>query len=336
VPDVVRSAGWAAMASPEVSVVVATCDRAAYLPSLIAALEAQRADVAFEVVVVDDGSGDATWDVLAALARGTSLPLTAVRMAGNSGAGTARNRGVAVSRAPLLAFTDDDCLPTAGWVAALRSAFTRDDDVVVVQGRTRPESTPAPGPWARSLWVERASPWMETCNIAYRREAYDAVGGFDEHDPLFGRSGKGFGEDTWLGHRVLAAGGRRTFCAGAVVEHRWRTGSFAGHVAERRLMRDFPQLAARVPEVAAACWSGVFLSRRTAAVDAAVVAVVAAAVGRRPVLLLGTLPWLRSAWGPASARRGPLPLRLLQGAVADVAGLAALVEGSVRHRRLVL
>ena len=177
---------------------------------------------------------------------------------------------------------------------------------------------------------------METCNIAYRRHAYEAVGGFDEDDRLFGRSGKGFGEDTWLGHRVLAAGGRREFSTEAVVRHRWRTGTFASHVAERRLMRDFPQLAARVPEVASSCWGGVFLSRRTAAVDAAVLAVAGAVLTRRPVLLLGVLPWLRSAWRPARARRGPLPLRLAQGAVADVAGLAALVEGSVRHRRLVL
>ena len=53
-------------------------------------------------------------------------------------------------------------------------------------------------------------------------------------------------------------------------------------------------------------------------------------------LLLGAAPWLRSAWGPARARRGPLPLRLAQAATADVVGLAALAYGSARERRLVL
>lgn len=334
-PDVVRSPGWTTAGPPAVSVVVATHERAHLLPALVAALEAQSVDVPYEVVLADDGSTDGTWAVLGELAEGTRLPLAAVRLQDNAGAGTARNRAVALARGPLLAFTDDDCLPTDGWLAALVLALA-DDEVVLVQGRTEPEPVPAPSAWARSLWVTGPTPWLETCNVAYRRSAFEGVGGFDEQDALFGRSGKGFGEDTWLGHRVLAAGGRRAFCPDAVVHHRWRPSTFAGHVAERRLMRDFPQLAARVPEVADACWGRWFLSPRTAAVDTATVAVLAAAATRRPVLLLGTLPWLGHAWGPARSRRGPLPVRLAQAAVADLAGLAALLEGSVRHRRALL
>ena len=64
--------------------------------------------------------------------------------------------------------------------------------------------------------------------------------------------------------------------------------------------------------------------------------VVAAAVTRRPATLVGVLPWLRTAWRPARARRGPVALRLAQAAVADLAGLAALARGSAEHRRLVL
>lgn len=332
-----RSPAWARDGAPAMTVVVSTLDRAHYLPGLLAALERQEGAPAFEVVVVDDGSKDRTQAVLAECVPTTPLALTAIRLPVNSGAGVGRNRGVAAGRAPLIAFTDDDCLPTPGWVAGLVAAFA-DEDVVVVQGRTEPEPVEPPGTWARSLWVTAPTPWLETCNVGYRRAAYDAAGGFDEQDPLFRRGGRGqgFGEDTWLGHRVLAGGGRRVFAPEAVVHHRWREGSFVDHVRERRLMRDFPRLAQRVPAVADATWGGIFLSRRTAAVDLAVASLAAAALSGRAAPLVGVVPWLRTAWGPARDRRGPLALRLGQAAVADLAGLVALTRGSAEHRRIVL
>ena len=335
--ETVCSAGWGDAPAAEVTVVVSSVDRADFLPGLLAALEAQEAAAEFEVVVADDGSRDGTWQVLTGLARSTSLPFAALRLPVTSGAATGRNAAVAHGRARVVAFTDDDCLPTPGWLGRLCEPFT-DAGVVVVQGRTEPEPVAAPGAWARSLWVTAPTPWLETCNIAYRRSAFDSVGGFDEQHPLFNRSrsGNGFGEDTWLGRRVLAAGGARVFAAQAVVHHRWRPSTFAAHVGERRRMRDFPELVRCTPGVAATCWGGVFLSRRTAAVDLAAASVAIGLATRRPVLLLGVLPWLRTAWGPARDRRGPLLLRLAQGAVADLAGLAALAEGSVRHRRVVL
>lgn len=332
-----RSSAWDRAPAPAVSVVVSTLDRAHLLPGLLAAVERQQGAPPFEVVVADDGSTDTTWQVLTGLAATTPLALAAVRLPHNAGAGAGRNRGVAASRAPLIAFTDDDCLPAPDWLAGLAGAFAA-ADVVVVQGRTEPQPVDPPGTWARSLWVTTATPWLETCNVGYRRSAYEAVGGFDETDPLFGRGGRGrgFGEDTWLGSRVLARGGRRVFAADAVVHHRWREATFADHVRERRLMRDFPLLARRVPEVADATWGGVFLSRRTAAVDLAAASLAAAALLRRPSLAVGALPWLRTAWRPARQRRGPVALRLAQAAVADAAGLAALARGSVEHRRLLL
>ena len=334
-PDVLRSAAWQDAPRPAVSVAVSTFGRARFLPRLLASLEQQQDAPAFEVVVADNASTDDTWQVLQRLVDATPLALTAVRVPVNRGAGAGRNAAVEACRGDVLAFTDDDCLPTPGWLAAL-ARLLDDADVVLVQGRTEPEPGPAPGTWARSVWVSGPTPWLETCNIAYRRRAFDAAGGFRVDERLLGKGGRAFGEDTWLGHRVLAGGGRRAFADDAVVHHRWLPGTFADHLRERRVMRGFPALAAQVPAFADACWHGVFLSRRTAAVDLAVVSAVAAAATRRPVPLLGVLPWLRTAWQPARARRGPVALRLAQAAVADVAGLGALLRGSVEHRRLLL
>jgi hypothetical protein len=66
-------------------------------------------------------------------------------------------------------------------------------------------------------------------------------------------------------------------------------------------------------------------------------AVLATLATRRPALLLGTVPWMRRVLPVARFRTGrPLAFRLAQEAVADAVGLASLLEGSVRHRRLVL
>jgi glycosyltransferase involved in cell wall biosynthesis len=337
VSTVVSSRAWERDPAPEVTVVVSSYRRRDYLAGLVSALQAQHGAPPYEVVVVDNGSDDGTWPVLSALVTASPIPMAALRLATNVGPGPARNRAVALGRGQLLALTDDDCLPTPGWLAGLVAAFA-DPQVSVAQGRTEPEPGPAPGPWARSVWVTGPTVWFETCNVAYRRTAYDAVGGFDEADPAFARErgGRPFGEDAWLGGRVVARSGRSAFVPEAVVRHRWLPGSYRDHLAERRHMRGFPALAARLPAVADSCWHGIFLSRRTAAVDLAVMSAVTALTTRRPALLLGTLPWLRTAWGPARARRGSLPLRLAQGAGADLMGLAALAEGSVRHRRVVL
>lgn len=332
-PDVLCSDAWHGPDRAEVSVVVSSYDRAAWLPGLLAALEHQDDPPAFEVVIADNGSTDGTWDVLTDLVAAATGAVCAVRVPVNRGAGAGRNRAVAAARGPVLAFTDDDCLPSPSWLRRLVAPLA-DPDVGLVQGRTEPEPGPAPGTWARSVWVTGPTPWFETCNIAYRRAAYDAAGGFDER-PGFGPTGRAFGEDTALGHRVLAAGGRAAFAPDAVVHHRWHPATFADHLAERRVLRDFPRLAAEVPGLGLG-WGGVFLSRRTAAVDLAVAAAVTAVATRRAAPLLGVLPWLRTAWAPARARRGPLPLRLAQAAVADTAGLLALAHGSVEHRRLLL
>lgn len=333
-PDVLCSDAWHRQPAPEVSVAISSYGRATLLPGLLAALEQQHDAPPFEVVIADNGSADGTWNVLTELVAGTASAVCAVRLPVNRGAGAGRNGAVAATRGPVVAFTDDDCLPSRAWLRRLVAPLA-DPEVALVQGRTEPEPGPAPGPWARSVWVTGPTPWFETCNIAYRRAAYEAAGGFDERNHGFGPGRRAFGEDTVLAHRVLTAGGRPAYAADAVVHHRWHAGTFADHLAERRVLRDFPRLAAEVPGLGLG-WSGVFLSRRTAAVDLAVAAVATAAVTRRAAPLLGVLPWLRTAWAPARDRRGPLALRLAQGAVADLTGVGALARGSLEHRRLLL
>lgn len=199
------------MSHPTFSIVVATYNRAVNLPRLVAALDAQRTDAPYEVLIVDNGSLDATTEVVHTLAKSTTRSLVGLRIDRNAGPAPARNLGWRTARGRYVAFTDDDCVPTEGWLAALIPHLER---VSFVQGRTLPNPDQAhlSGPFSRTVRVEEENGFYETCNIAYRREVLKRIGGLDE-------SFRMAGEDTDLAWRALAQGATSTFAADAVVHH---------------------------------------------------------------------------------------------------------------------
>ncbi|GAC1334734.1 MAG: hypothetical protein NVSMB22_27270 [Chloroflexota bacterium] len=171
-----------------VSVVVVTRDRPALLASLLQALNAQRPPL-HEVVVVDGGPSPET-RVAAEAAGALYVP------APRSSLGAARQTGVDVSSGSVLAFTDDDCLPEAGWSAALVGALDAEPTLVGVQGATVQERGPI---GSHGIRVSRPNRLYQTCNMAYRRDALLRAGGFDE---TFCR----YFEDTAVAARVLRLG----------------------------------------------------------------------------------------------------------------------------------
>ncbi|MBA3560299.1 MAG: glycosyltransferase [Gemmatimonadaceae bacterium] len=106
---------------PFFSVVIPTYARPQQLAACLDALAAvDFARDRFEVVVSDDGSPESPEQRVAAM-----RDLLAVRLirGAHSGPASARNRGAVNSRGRYLVFIDDDCLPTAGWLAALEQRF---------------------------------------------------------------------------------------------------------------------------------------------------------------------------------------------------------------------
>jgi glycosyltransferase involved in cell wall biosynthesis len=101
-----------------VSVVIPTYNGSATLPATLRSLEQQTLERSmYEVIVVDDASSDASASI--AEAHGASV----VRLSQNAGAAAARNRGTAEARAPIVAFTDDDCTADANWLERLIAPF---------------------------------------------------------------------------------------------------------------------------------------------------------------------------------------------------------------------
>ena len=159
-----------------ISIVIPTYNRAPLLEACLDALLRQRFPRSeYEIIVVDDGSTDGTVAVLEQYKQrnGNILPVTQA----NQGPGAARNLGIGRARAPIIAFTDDDCLPDEDWLSRIDSNFQERPELAGVGGLTRtiPERITA-----LSHWVEDELPYsFPSCNLACSREALDVVGGFD-------------------------------------------------------------------------------------------------------------------------------------------------------------
>jgi len=202
----------AATPSPRVSVVVPTRNRASSLRALLTALDAQTLRP-LEVIVVDDTSSDGTAELLAGW-EGEGRRVE--RLEQPAGSYAARNRGWRAARGEFIAFTDDDCLPQPGWLAALIDAVSP-TEFVAAQGVTlaRPgRSTP----FTHQIAQRRPGPPYRTCNMVYRRSVLERLNGFE---PMRWYA------DNIFGLRAAALG-PIAFAPDAVVNHpprprEWRT-----------------------------------------------------------------------------------------------------------------
>lgn len=330
------SPSWAD-ARPAVSVLISTFRRPQYLTELVTALAAQTFDSKrFEAVIVDNASADTTWNELVRLADSAPFPLRVARVEVNGGPATGRNAAAQLARADHVAFTDDDCLPAPGWVAAMEEAFA--DGATIVQGRTEPEAVVDRGLWDHTIAIRQPTDLFETCNLGYLRADVIEAGGFR---PLPGyRAGRGGvpfgGEDTVLGWRVLrATNATRAFAADAVVVHRIEPRGYAGWLKVQNGTGIFAALVANVPELRAHMFGRFFFTRRSATFDLALLGLLAALVLRSFVPLLAVVPYVWTVAPKRNALRSWL--RRLPGTTwGDLAVLWSLVRGSIRHRRVVL
>jgi glycosyltransferase involved in cell wall biosynthesis len=316
------------MADPLASVIVPARDAQETLPRTLRALEVQQLEETFEVIVVDDGSTDRTAAIVRAAGSGVTL-LTQPPL----GPAAARNHGVRRSRGQLLAFCDADVAPVPGWLQQGIRALT---DAELVQGRVLPDPAAALGPFDRTIWVLHAAGLWETANLFVRRELFDRVGGFEQW--LRPSSGKALAEDVWFGYRALRAGASTSFCPEALAHHAVFPRDWREYAAERWRLKYFPAMAARMPELRRAfLYRWVFLNRRSASFDLGLAGLALAVALRSPLPLAAGAPYLRMLVAHAArACTGP-PQAAVAGAdfVADVVGLAAMLQGSAAYRSLV-
>ncbi|HEX3873952.1 MAG TPA: glycosyltransferase [Solirubrobacteraceae bacterium] len=312
---------------PGVSVIVPARDAAATLPETLDGLEHQDLPTSFEVIVVDNGSLDDTAEIAG------RAGARVVRRPRGDGPGAARNAGAAVANGGVLAFTDADCVPTAGWLAAGLAGL---EAASLVQGAVVPDPRAELGPFDRTIAVTRPTGLFEAASLFVERELFDRVGGFGAGLEPPGTAP--FGEDSLFGWAASRSGAKVGFCREAVVQHAVTRRRVVEFATERARARLFPGLVRQIPELRdELCFGRVFLTARSAAFDLALVGGLAAAGRRRPAPLLMALPYvclsLRDA-APWGRRLGP---RVAVGTLlADAVGAGGLLVGSLRSRTVVI
>ncbi len=209
---------------PVVSIVIAAFNAERTLPSLLAACAGQDLAVPHEVIVVDDGSLDAT----ARIAEGAGVRV--VRQP-NRGPAAARNAGWKHARAHTILFTDSDCVPRRDWARVLSGAI---DDAHPVAcgsyGIANPKSLLARAIHAEIVWRHSRLPgevdFAGSYNLGAALSALESVGGFDESYAAPS------GEDNDLSYRWHSRGVRIRFVPDAIVDHH-HPESFAHYLREQ-------------------------------------------------------------------------------------------------------
>lgn len=127
-----------------------------------------------------------------------------------------RNAGVRATRGEIIVFTDAGCRPEPGWLKHLVYPLYRDEQVTAGLALT---ASGDPGLYGRAIELARTSRYLTECptiNLAFRREAFNAVGGFDERFA--------YGSDVDFSWRLINAGYRiRSVPDAVVLRHDWGT-----------------------------------------------------------------------------------------------------------------
>jgi O-antigen biosynthesis protein len=170
----------------------------------------------YEVIVVDDGSTDATPQI--ASEHNVRLIRTP-----NRGLSAARNTGLAAATGSIVAYIDDDAWPDPHWLQYLAWTFLT-GPYVGVGGANIPPSgdgpiaecvAHAPGGPVHVLTSAQEAEHIPGCNCAFRKECLEAVGGFD-------LAFRVAGDDVDLCWRLLERGWKLGFQPAAMVWHHRR------------------------------------------------------------------------------------------------------------------
>lgn len=216
---------------PEVSVVIPTYNRGKMLTSCLESLfTLDYPKAKLEIIVVDDASpvpvdlASGRLPVDSAYGR---IPVKVIRLPENRGPGAARNAAVQQAKGEIIAFLDDDCLASNGWLKALLPCFQY-PDVAAAGGRvesaglTRPlekyEQVQSPllmGDNQRKVRKGSSLSYLATCNLLVRKQALLAAGGFDP--------GLRVGEDVDLCWRLQERGGNIYYIPEGLVFHHHRS-----------------------------------------------------------------------------------------------------------------
>lgn len=324
------------MPGPDVSVVIASHNRRLRLLWQLNSLEEQSIGLErFEVIVVHDYPDEVAAGIIDRHPLATAGVLRQIRIEpGTGNPARQRNLGWRAARAPLVAFTDDDCRTDPRWLDGLLAASAARPGAIV-QGRTLDDPLEVEifaAPHIRTVTVpDPPNEFLQTCNILYPRELLERLGGFDEALPAPA------GEDTDLALRALELGASVTGAPDAQVWHAVEEYALPAMVRLGWKWQHVPYLARRHPQVRQGWTLGVFWKPQHATLALALLGVTLSR--RTPLALAAAAPYLNDRL----RRRGRAKRQLVLAAAelpgqfaVDLAELVTMLAGSARYRTVVL
>ena len=213
--------------SPRVSVVVCSYNAERTMEACLASLEHLNYPD-YEVIVVNDGSTDRTLEIA------ECFPYARIISQANKGLSVARNVGAEAATGEIVAYTDSDCVADPDWLTYLVATMER-KQLVACGGPNFPPPEDSlvpsavavsPGGPTHVLLTDETAEHIAGCNMAFRRDALLALGGFD---PVY----RAAGDDVDICWRFQDAGHTIGFSPAAIVWH-FRRNTVSAYLGQQR------------------------------------------------------------------------------------------------------
>ncbi len=226
--------------SPRFSAIIPAYNASATIARSIESVMAQTYPVD-EILVIDDGSDDATAQVAESLG-----PAVRVVRKANGGPGSARNLGARLATGDWLALLDADDAWTPDKLSR-QAPFTEGDRVAVVHSQPTQARVPSPASW-EAIWARNR---VVNSTALVRKTVFDSVGGFSEDRALISV------EDYNLWIRIAAAGWDIVWCPGELVDYAPTATSLSRQVERfaRAELANVDALIGTIPVTRAQCRS---------------------------------------------------------------------------------
>ncbi len=220
------------MSDPRISAIICTHNREQYLGAAIDSLLEQDFPDEFEVIVVDNASTDRTREIVEARLSNPRLRYIYEPVTGLS---VARNTGAITSKAPIVAYLDDDAVASRSWLTVLHNAYLANDKLAIAGGKVTLlwAADMSPPQWLSDglagnlglydlgsavIYIDRPGLTPRGLNYSLRRTFLDEVGGFDVN---LGRVGKNLlsNEELHMTELALKQGWQVAYLPDALVAH---------------------------------------------------------------------------------------------------------------------
>ncbi|MGF1496327.1 MAG: glycosyltransferase family 2 protein [Elainellaceae cyanobacterium] len=227
------------MPDPQIAAIICTHNRVAYLGQAIDSLLTQVIAADYEIIVIDNASTDGTRELVNTY---QPHPRLHYYYEPTIGLSVARNTGANATRAPILAYLDDDAVASSHWLAVLHHAYQNYERLAIAGGKVTLIWPPGmtPPSWISSNLAGNLGAYdlgdrlqlinapgltPRGLNYSVRRSFLESIGGFDTH---LGRVGKRLlsNEELHMTERAIATGWQVAYLPDAQVAH---------HVAPERV-----------------------------------------------------------------------------------------------------